>query len=219
MKSSRGTDSCIPLCSRPTCSATKMMWKETSRRRSWRPGKCGPSTPGKARLCLGVSGLLLLALGSRPSWRYFRRCLGDRPVPPLTSSTAHALTVFSAVGVWLWEHPARSHPRAGGGAPTGSMTPCPSACGGAATRPAAQGGLRAPRSCLGAVAPPVPGARVSAGGRPHSTAFCTWFSSVLCGLNRTFLAAVDSEGFPVHHPLCSAKSHPRESYKTQRSLN
>lgn len=89
MKSSRGTDSCIPLCSRPTCSATKIMWKETSRRRSWRPGKCGPSTLGKARLCLGVSGLLLLALGSRPSWRYFRRCLGDRPVPPLTSSTAH----------------------------------------------------------------------------------------------------------------------------------
>lgn len=156
MKSSRGTDSCIPLCSRPTCSATKIMWTETSRRRSWRPGKCGPSTPGKARLCLGVSGLLLLALGSRPSWRYFRRCLGDRPVPPLTSSTAHALTVFSAVGVWLWEHPARSHPRAGGGAPTGSMTPCPSACGGAATRPAASG--RAPSAPL-----------LPRGGRPPSS--------------------------------------------------
>lgn len=79
--------------------------------------------------------------------------------------------------------------------------------------------LSAPLLPRGGRPPPVPGTRVGAGGWPHSTAFCTRFSSVLCGPNRTFLAAVDSEGFPVHHPLCSAKPHPRESYETQRSLN
>lgn len=70
-------DCSTPLFLRLMFSVMKITLSETFRLRRSTPGKHGPSTQEKARLCLAVSSLLPLTFENSLSLHYFRCCVHD----------------------------------------------------------------------------------------------------------------------------------------------
>lgn len=70
-------DHSTPLFLRRMFSVMKIMLSEIFRLRRSTPGKRGPSTQEKARLCLAVNSLLPLTFENSMSLHYFRCCVHD----------------------------------------------------------------------------------------------------------------------------------------------